>query len=118
MLTCSTGLVAPMRPPLPGRGQSRPPTTRRCATRCAAGWLTATNEANVVPSTRCCPAVVAVSDILSFGRDREPRWRWRRWQLAAAAVGIAVALATVFIWYRPGLRQHDAQTRPSALGPS
>ena len=62
--------------------------------------------------------VVAVSDILSFGRDREPRWRWRRWQLAVAAVGIAVALAIIFIWYRPGIRQHDARTRPGTLGPS
>jgi hypothetical protein len=61
--------------------------------------------------------VVAVSDILSYGRDREPRWR-RRWQLAVAVVGIAVALAAAFIWYLPGLRQHGARTRPGAVGPS
>src|SRR5215470_594541 len=75
-------------------------------------------EANVVPNTRGCPVVVAMSDILSFGGDREPRWRWRRWQLGIAAVGIAVALATVFIWSLPGLRQHHARTKPGALGPS
>ena len=56
---------------------------------------------------------VAVSDIISYGRDREPRWR--RWQLAAAAVGIAVALAAAFLWYLPGLRQHGARSRPGAV---
>lgn len=62
--------------------------------------------------------VVAVSDILSHGRDREPRWRPRRWQLAAAAAGVAVALAAAFIWYLPGLRQHGARARPNAVGSS
>jgi hypothetical protein len=58
--------------------------------------------------------VVAVSDILSFGRDRPPRRRWRRqWQLAASAVGVAAVLAAVFIWYLPG-RQHGTQPRPVA----
>ena len=57
-----------------------------------------------------------MSDILSYGRDREPRWRW--WRLAVAAVGIVVALAAAFIWYLPGLRQHGAHTRPGAAGPS
>ena len=59
---------------------------------------------------------VAVSDILSYGRDRGPRWR--RWQLAVAVVGIAVALAVAFIWYLPGLRQHGTRTRLGAVGPS
>jgi hypothetical protein len=54
-----------------------------------------------------------MSDILSFGRDREPRWR-PRWWLAVAAVGIAVALTAAFIW--PGQRQHGAHSRPSAVG--
>lgn len=58
-----------------------------------------------------------MSDILNFGRDREPRWR-PRWWLAVAAVGIAVALTAAFIWPRPGLRQHGAQARPSAVGSS
>ena len=58
----------------------------------------------------------AVSDILSQGRDREPRGR--RWQLAAAAAGIAVALAAAFIWYLPSLRQQGAQTMPGAAVPS
>ena len=59
---------------------------------------------------------VAVSDILSYGRDRGPRWR--RWQLAVAVAGIAVALAVAFFWYLPGLRQHGARTRPGAVGSS
>ena len=62
--------------------------------------------------------VVAVSDIISSGRGREPRWRWRKWQLAAAAVGIAVAVGAAFIWYLPGVRHHGARTRPGAVGPS
>lgn len=62
--------------------------------------------------------VVAVSDILSHGRDREPRWRPRRWQLAAAAAGVAVALIAASIWYLPGLRQHGARARPNAVGSS
>lgn len=57
-----------------------------------------------------------MSDILSHGRDREPRGR--RWLLAVVAVGIAVALAAAFIWYLPGLRQHGARTRPGAVGSS
>jgi hypothetical protein len=61
--------------------------------------------------------VVAMSDIVSFGRGREPRGR-RRWRLAVATVGIAVAVAAAFIWYLPGLRQHGARTRPGAVGPS
>jgi hypothetical protein len=65
-----------------------------------------------------CLVAVAVSDILSYGRGRPPRWRRWRWQLAVAAAGIAVALASAFIWYLPGLRQHGAQTRPGAVGPS
>jgi hypothetical protein len=59
---------------------------------------------------------VAVSDILSFGRDREPRRR--RWLLAVAAAGIAVALAAAFIWHLPGQRQHSGRPRPSPAGPS
>lgn len=58
-----------------------------------------------------------MSDILSFGRDREPRRRrprWWWWWLAAAATGLAVALAAVFGWYLPGQRQHGAQSRPGA----
>jgi hypothetical protein len=62
--------------------------------------------------------VAAMSDILSFGRDREPRRRWRRWWLAVAAVGLAVALVAAFLWPRPGLRQHGTQARPSAVGSS
>ena len=58
-----------------------------------------------------------MSDILSLGRDREPRWR-PRWWLVVAAVGIAVALAAAFLWHRPGPRQHGAQSRPSAVGSS
>ena len=58
-----------------------------------------------------------MSDILGYGRDREPRWRRHWWWLAVAAAGIAVALAAS-IWYLPGLRQHDAQPRPGAAGPS
>jgi len=65
-----------------------------------------------------CPVVVAVSDIISSGGDREPRWRRRWWQLAAVAVGIAVALAAAFVWYLPGLRHHGARTRPGTVGPS
>ena len=65
-----------------------------------------------------CLVAVAVSDILSYGRDRPPRWwRWR-WQLAVAAAGIAVALAAAFIWYLPGLRQHGAPARQGAVGSS
>jgi len=60
--------------------------------------------------------VVAVSDILSYGRDRGPRWR--RWQMAVAVAGIAVALAVAFTWYLSGLRQHGARTRLDAVGPS
>lgn len=56
-----------------------------------------------------------MSEILNFGRDREPRWR-PRWWLAVAAVGIAVALAAAFLWHRPGPQQHGAQSRPSAAG--
>jgi hypothetical protein len=56
-----------------------------------------------------------MSDILSFGRDREPRWRRRRWQRAAAVIGIAVALAAVVIWHLPGLRQHGGRPGPGAL---
>lgn len=62
--------------------------------------------------------VAAMSDILSFGRDREPRRRWRRWWLAVAAVGLAVALVAAFLWPRPGLQQHGAQSRPSTVGSS
>ncbi|HWN60214.1 MAG TPA: hypothetical protein VNO25_06040 [Streptosporangiaceae bacterium] len=58
-----------------------------------------------------------MSDILNFGRDREPRWR-SRWWLVVAAAGIAVALTAAFLWPRPGLRQHGAQSRPSAAGSS
>lgn len=62
--------------------------------------------------------VVAVSDIVSFGRDRKPRRRWRRWQSAVAVVGIAAALAAVLIWHLPGLRHHSGRSRPGAVGPS
>jgi len=57
-----------------------------------------------------------VSDIISSGRDREPRRRWRRWQLAVAAAGLAVALAATLTWYLPGLRPHGARTAPRAAG--
>jgi hypothetical protein len=62
---------------------------------------------------RAGPVVVAVSDILSSGRDRPPRRGQRQWQLAAVAVGVAATLAAAFIWYLPG-RQHGAQARPTA----
>ena len=62
--------------------------------------------------------VVAVSDIISSGRDREPRWRWRRWQLVLAAAGIVVALAAGLIWYLPGLRPHGARAKPAAADSS
>jgi hypothetical protein len=60
--------------------------------------------------------VVAVNDIISYGRDREPRWR--RWRLAVVAACVTVALAAAFIWSLPGLRHHGGQARPGALGPS
>lgn len=56
-----------------------------------------------------------MSDILDYGRDREPRWR--RWRLAGAVIGVAAAIAA-FVWYLPGVRQHSAQPRPSAASPS
>jgi len=58
---------------------------------------------------------VAVSDILSFGRDREPR---RRWQLAVAVAGIAVALTAVLIWHLASPRQHGGRSGPGAVRPS
>lgn len=61
--------------------------------------------------------MVTVSDIISYGRDREPRWRWRR-QLAVAVACVAVVLVAAFIWYLPGLHQHGGQARPGALGSS
>lgn len=63
--------------------------------------------------------VVAVNDIISHGRDREPRWRRRRGrQLAVVAACITVALAAAFFWYLPGLRHHGGQARPGVPGPS
>lgn len=63
-----------------------------------------------------------MSDILSYGQDREPRWprgpRWRRWRPAlAVAACLAVALAVVLVWSVPGVRHHGAQARPGGLGP-
>lgn len=59
--------------------------------------------------------VVAVSDILSFGRDRPPRRRQRWWWLlAVTAAGVAAALAAALVWHLPGPRRHDAQVRPTA----
>jgi len=60
--------------------------------------------------------VVTVSDIISYGKDRGPRWRSRR--LAVVAGCVTVALAAAFIWYLPGLHHHGGQARPGALGPS
>ena len=68
-------------------------------------------------STGRCSVVAAMNDTLSFGKDREPRWR-PRWWLVVAAAGIAVALAAAFLWHRPGPQQHGAQSRPSAVGSS
>lgn len=63
--------------------------------------------------------MVAVSDIISYGKDREPRWRWRRWwSLAVAAVCVTVALVAVFAWYPPGLRHHGGQATAGASRPS
>jgi hypothetical protein len=62
---------------------------------------------------------MAVDDIISYGRDREPRWRrWR--QLAVVAACITAALPAAFIWYLPGLRHpgrgNDYQLVPIAGG--
>lgn len=67
--------------------------------------------------------MVAVSDIISYGRDREPRrprwprWlRWPRWgRLTAIAACVSAALAAAFIWYVPGVRHHGGQAKPGAL---
>lgn len=61
--------------------------------------------------------MVAVSDIISYGRDREPRRpRWPRWgRLAAIAACVSAALAAAFLWYVPGSRNHGGQARPGAL---
>ncbi|MGD0705964.1 MAG: hypothetical protein ABSA02_39545 [Trebonia sp.] len=57
-----------------------------------------------------------MNDIISYGRDREPRWR--RWRLAVVTACVTVALAAAFIWSLPGLRHHGGPARPGALGPS
>jgi hypothetical protein len=61
--------------------------------------------------------VVAVSDIISYGRDREPRRpRWPRWgRLTAIAACVSAALAAALIWYVPGVRHHGGQAKPGAL---
>ena len=61
--------------------------------------------------------MVAVSDIISYGKDREPRWpRWPRWgRLTAIVACVSAALAAAFIWYVPGLRHHGGQAEPGAL---
>jgi hypothetical protein len=57
--------------------------------------------------------VVAVDDIISSGRDREPRWRPGR-RLTVVAACAAAALAAAVIWYVPGVRHPGGQTRPEA----
>lgn len=58
--------------------------------------------------------LVAVSDIISYGKDREPRWpRWGRLTVIAACAG--AALAAALIWYVPGVRHHGGQAKPGAL---
>jgi hypothetical protein len=57
--------------------------------------------------------VVAVNDILSFGRERPPR-RKRPWRLAVAAASLAAVLVAALIWYLPGARPHGAQAEPTA----
>ena len=61
--------------------------------------------------------MVAVSDIISYGRDREPRWpRWPRWgRLTVIAACVSAVLAAAFLWYVPGSRHHGGQARPGAL---
>jgi len=57
--------------------------------------------------------VVAVSDIISYGKDREPR-RPRRGLMVIAAC-VSAALAAAFLWYGPGVRHHGGQPKPGAL---
>jgi hypothetical protein len=55
-----------------------------------------------------------VSDIISYGRDREPRRpRWVRLTVIAACG--SAALAAALVWYVPGLRHHSGQAKPAAL---
>src|SRR6185437_16879163 len=60
--------------------------------------------------------LVAVSDIISYGKDREPRWpRWPRWgRLTVIAACVSAALAAALIWYVPGARHHGGQAKPGA----
>jgi hypothetical protein len=67
-----------------------------------------------------------VSDMLDYGRDREPRWRpgwpWggngRRWRwLAIIGACLVVVIAAAVVWSVPGLRHHGGHPRPGAQGP-
>lgn len=59
--------------------------------------------------------VVAVSDILSYGGDREPRRRRGRRRLAVVACCAAVALGAALVWYLP--RHHGGQPDSVSPGP-
>jgi hypothetical protein len=65
-----------------------------------------------------------VSDIVSYGRDREPRWR-PRWPWGGGGRGrrravigacVVVLIAAAVVWYVPGLRHHGGHPQPGALG--
>jgi hypothetical protein len=62
-----------------------------------------------------------VDDIISYGKDREPRWArwWQRWRRLVVVAGcVIVALAAVSIWYLPNSRHHGGQASPATLRPS
>lgn len=58
-----------------------------------------------------------MSDILSYGRDRPPRWPRRR-KLAAVTVGLAVSVSAVIVswsaWHAPHTRPYATGASPTA----